>query len=172
MILINGFHYNSICAVVSACICSLSYCHESLNKSIQLVTLKKILTGKLFHKISWHKIILRGKLLVLSVTLIHIHHTDKCLCLQFTWSLETLYGEFWELSYKCNILKLGYKYFTSLLRYEKSGLFVSGKLEEPEVYVKTVFHFIKRLVLSVAASISVVSRCILLLYMNVVHVAI
>lgn len=49
---------------------------------------------------------------------------------------------------------------------------MSGKLEEPEVYVKTVFHFIKRLVLSVAASISVVSRCILLLYMNVVHVAI
>lgn len=120
MILINGFHYNSTCAVVSACICSLSYCHESLNKSIQLVTLKKILTGKLFHKISWHKIIFRGKLLVLSVTLIHIHHTDKCLCLQFSWSLETLCGEFWELSYKCNILKLGYKYFTSLLRNEKS----------------------------------------------------
>lgn len=49
---------------------------------------------------------------------------------------------------------------------------MSGKLEELELYVRTFFHFIKWLVISVVASISVVSRCILLLYTNVVHIAI
>lgn len=43
---------------------------------------------------------------------IQIHHTVKCFSFKFSWSL---YGEFWKLNYKCQILKLGYKYFNSLL---------------------------------------------------------